>query len=186
MKPIVKTLMIAGLMAAATQTMAETPYLGVGLGYGRVEIDCGGSSSCNRGDTAGKILLGYQWKNGWAMEVAYQRLGQSDATFATGKTDFKADALSLQAAYRYDFNPLFWGGVRLGAAHVEAEVEDSNGSGLISRNTDGSTQPIGGLELGYRVNSQLSVNAGVDVTRAKAAGVTKDVNTWLLGLRFDY
>lgn len=178
---------VAGFLLTAIgfSAMADAPFVGATIGYGRLEVDCTGAPNCSKGDTAGKLYGGYQWSNGWGLELGIQRFGSADAHDATFSADFTADALSLAASYRLDLSQDWWGGARLGVARVDLKREYADPQGQTNF-TDSSTQPVLGFDLGYRLNKQVSLTASADFSRAKAEGETRNMNLLAVGVKYDF
>jgi OOP family OmpA-OmpF porin len=182
---VAKGLTALALSAIGFSALADSPFVGVNIGYGRLDVDCTGAPNCSKGNTAGKMFGGYQWSNGWGLELGIQRFASADAHDATASVDFTADALSLAALYRLELSQDWWGGARLGFARVDLKRDYSDTTGQLSL-SDTSTQPVIGLDLGYRLNKQLSLTASADFSRAKAEGETRNMNFWAVGMKYEF
>jgi hypothetical protein len=180
-----RVLAVVGLCAGGGLSLAETPYMGAGLGHGRLDLDCIGASECSKGDAAGRIYGGYQWGNGWGLELGFQRFARATATVGDTRHEFTAEGFTLAGTYRLDFNPQWWGAARLGAVNMELKRAQTSPAAKVS-STDTSTQPLWGLDVGYRIDRQISVSASADFSRAKAAGDTRNLSLWLIGMRYDF
>src|SRR2546426_1161236 len=103
-KALIAAMLGAAVMAAPAVSMAqargETGWdAGITLGQSDFKnIDCSGFS-CDKKDTAFKILGGYQINRNFAAELGYHDLGKLGGGNLGG--DFDIDVLSIGAIYRF-------------------------------------------------------------------------------------
>lgn len=64
------TVFSAGVLAQAT-------YAGVSVGRSRIDVDCAGTTSCDRTDTAAKLFAGYMFTPNFGAEAAYYDMGEA-------------------------------------------------------------------------------------------------------------
>jgi OOP family OmpA-OmpF porin len=77
--------------SAAAQSDLASWYIGGTLGQSDFKDGCRGLGSCDKKDTAWRILGGYQFNRNWAAEVGYHNLGKATAP----GLDTKANAVEL-------------------------------------------------------------------------------------------
>jgi OmpA-OmpF porin, OOP family len=66
--------------AALSGSSFAQGYAGVSAGQSRVDIDCSGTTSCDKSDTAFKILGGYMLTPNFGVEAAYYNQGKAKQT----------------------------------------------------------------------------------------------------------
>src|SRR5438309_5844075 len=99
-KVLLAAMLGAAVMAAPAVSMAQARgdtgwYAGITVGQTDVkDVDCGGLS-CDKKDTAFRILGGYQINRNFAAELGYHDLGKVKATAPGASLDVKANAWEL-------------------------------------------------------------------------------------------
>ena len=76
------TVAIAALILTCSATTASAQqdsnfYVGVGVGKGRVALDCAGTLSCEKSNTASKGFVGYMFTPMFGVEGAYNDFGKA-------------------------------------------------------------------------------------------------------------
>jgi OmpA-OmpF porin, OOP family len=106
MKRSKAVLAIAGISAAlafsggaAAQPSLSSAYIGGTIGQSEYKDGCAGLGSCDKKDTAWRILGGYQVNRYFAAELGYHNLGEASA--AAGATEGKAWELVGVGAYPF-------------------------------------------------------------------------------------
>lgn len=98
------TLLTCALASWAAQAQTPPPlpaYIGVSGGQARADLDCSGTSVCDRTDTAWKIFGGYLFHPNFGLQAEYT--GQTKSPIAasvgggTQSTDFSHEGLGLYA-----------------------------------------------------------------------------------------
>ena len=77
---LLATLVAAGAALASTAASAQTDaqaYVGGGVGQSRADVDCTGSTVCDKTDTAFKIFGGYMFTKNFGLEGAYYNQGKA-------------------------------------------------------------------------------------------------------------
>lgn len=77
-------------------------YVGLGVGQARVNIDCSGTITCDKTDTASKIFGGYMFTPNWGLEAAYYDQGKlretaTDVTLGDVSADWKGSGWGVFA-----------------------------------------------------------------------------------------
>lgn len=144
----------------------------VGGSYGPTDwnVDCSGTSSCDKSDTGYKIYAGYKFNQLFAIEAGYANLGKTTASayvpYLTS-VQFESTAPFIVGTLRGAFTPQLTGVARFGIANVETKLTGTV-SGFAGSASDSSTQaqPIFGLALEYGFNKHLSVSVDADFTNS--------------------
>src|SRR5713226_5743621 len=146
-KKILVTAMLGAAVTVAVPTVslaqarADTGwYAGITLGQSDVkDVDCGGFS-CDKKDTAFRILGGYQINRNFAAELGYHDLGKVTFSAPGVSANIKANVWELVGVGAYPFANQFSVYGKLGAYHGEAKLSASIaglGSGSLKEtNTD--------------------------------------------------
>ena len=183
-----KTLTSLALAAAcAASTAAHGQYVGAGIGPSRIEINCAGSTSCDKNDTGFKIYGGWNLPGPFSVEAAYFDWGKANATFAPGgaitSLDTKARGFGVDGAYSLLFG---WGECifRAGIVYNRAKTMTTSGGGSTT-STYNYTAPHLGGDCAYPFAPNWWVTGGVDYSRIKYTASDKaDVMLFTIGLRW--
>ena len=148
-KVLLAAMLGAAVMAAPAVSMAQARgetgwYAGITLGQSDAkDVNCGGLS-CDKKDTAFRILGGYQINRNFAAELGYHDLGKAKV----GTTDIKANAWELVGVGSYPIANQFSIYGKLGFFRGEAKA-----GGTKETNTD--------LTYGAGVQYDFARNLGV-------------------------
>ncbi len=98
-KRIVAACAAAGL-AGLTGLASAQGYVGIGVGQSRIKLDCSGTDTCDKTDTAFRLFGGYQFSPNLALEAAYYDQGKAHLTasdFELGSVgaEFKGHGVGL-------------------------------------------------------------------------------------------
>jgi len=200
-------------IAAGTALMAATAvnaqgYAGAGAGPARIDIDCGGATSCDKSSTGYKLYGGYQFGGGFAVEGVYFNWGKAKAggtlvinddvlgtiTVNNGKVDIKADGFGAGIAYFFPVTPQWAPVVRLGIVRNKAK---SSASGTVVAGeltetvsgsvTDNYTAPYFGFGIGYKFMPNLTLTGEVDFSKVKyAEGEKANTRLVTVGVRYSF
>lgn len=187
---------VLGLALAAASAAASAQMYGVvSVGASRINVDCTGLTSCDKSDTAFKIMGGYKFAPNWAGELGYFDFGKVKGT-GTGETgtitgELRTTAWGGGVAFHQDLAP-DWNFVgRLGVAQVKTKISGTGTIGGLAgsgSNSENHTQPYVGLGIGYKLSKTMSIDAAWDYTRTKhkAADVSGNVNAFSVGMTFGF
>jgi predicted porin len=181
-------LVLATVATLGCGTARATDFsIGVGAGASRGKVDCLAAFPCDRSDTSFKLFAGYQVTPEVDARLSYfggDSFKGADVTplgTQFGGT-FKVSGLGLTAGYLWRFAPAWSLHGRLGVASVRTRFDYADPfSGSASKTT---TQPTGGLALGYDFTPAVRVGLDLDVTRFKAHNTNGSLQT--LGLVAQY
>lgn len=186
-----KNCLLARLVACALTSPAwAQPYGLVSVGSSRLNVDCTGTSTCDKSDTAVKGMLGYKFHPNWAAEVGYFDFGKARATVPGISGEISNTASGLGVAFHQDFAK-DWGFVaRLGVARVRTRVSGTVTDLGSASDTDTHSNAYGGLGLSYRVSKSLSLDGVWDFSRSRyaryGADESGDIHAFSLGLTFGF
>ena len=144
--------------------------IGVGAGAARGRVDCVASFACDRSGTAASVAAAWRFGDGFDLRAQYFGAG----SFKGGDTTplgtefggtFKVGAIGFTGGYSWTFAPAWSLSGRLGFASVRTRFDYAAPfTGSASKTT---TQPLGGVGLGYAVTPQVRLGLDYDVTRFK-------------------
>ena len=180
-KVLLAAMLGAAVMAAPAVSMAQARgdtgwYAGITVGQTDVkDVDCGGLS-CDKKDTAFRILGGYQINRNFAAELGYHDLGKVTFSGSGVSANIKANVWELVGIGAYPFANQFSGYGKLGAYHGEAKLSASIaglGSGSLKETNTDLTFGLGvqydvSRELGIRGEWQRYKNIGGDNVGGKS------------------
>jgi OOP family OmpA-OmpF porin len=185
-----KKQMLTALAVLAFSAAASAQTYGVvSAGVSKQNIDCTGAASCDDSGTAFKLMGGYKFMPNLAGEVGYFDYGKAKASGGGASLDAKTTAFGIGAAYHVDFAPSWTGVARLGVAQVKTKLNATLG-GLSASDSDNNTALYGGLGVGYRLSSTVTIDGAWDFTKSKynKNGVDEswNVNALSVGLTFAF
>jgi OmpA-OmpF porin, OOP family len=187
-----RTLLSALLVAAGTLSSAAMAqgYIGVGLGQSSVKVDCSGTLTCDKTDTASKLFGGYMFSPNFGVEAAYYNQGKVRATIDDGDggtiaAAFKGDGVGLYAlaVAPFDRASVF---AKVGAvsANVKGTAFSATaGSGSVSERHTGFGWGIG---AGYEFSKNLGGRFEWERVRVEFAGDKFNADLVTLGLLYRF
>lgn len=184
---------ILGCALGAQAQTAPTPdaYVSVAVGPSHSNIDCSGTTSCDKTSTFAKVLLGYRLLPNLAAEASYAYLGRVKATVSDGEdtatATIKGQSLGIGIAGLLPFGSANeWTGIaRVGVASNRARVSASL-DGTSASDSETHTEPYFGAALNYAFTPNLEAGIAWDSTRIKYGDVSSRVNAFsvVAGFRF--
>jgi OmpA-OmpF porin, OOP family len=185
-----KKIVLASLLAVASLGAQAQAYIGGGLGMSEVNLDCGGTTSCDKSDTGYKIYAGYKLNPMLALEAGYIDFGKAKFSgyegplFVTG--DIKSHGFTFAAAIRGNFTPALSGVGRLGVAQVDTKV-----SGTVVGFGSGSTaeskaELYFGLGLEYAFTKNIKGVVSADFSQGEVGGESGSVRLIGAGVQYDF
>ncbi len=179
-------------LAALTLTAAACAqgYGVVSIGSSKFSVDCAGATTCDKSDTAYKLLGGYKFNPNLAAEVGFFDFGKAKASDSSVSATIKVSAFGGGLAWHQDLAP-DWNFVgRLGVAQVKTKV-DATVTGVGSgSDSDTNVNAYYGLGIGYKLNKTMSLDLAWDATRGKydknGLNESGNVNAVSVGLTFGF
>jgi OOP family OmpA-OmpF porin len=184
-------LLLAGLLTSALSASAwAQPYGLISVGTSHLNVDCTGTSTCDKNDTAVKGMLGYKFHPNWAAELGYFDYGKARATVPGVSGEIGNTATGLGIAYHQEFAKN-WGFVaRLGVARVRTRVSGTVTDLGSASDTDTHSNAYGGLGLSYRLSRSVSLDGVWDFSRSRyaryGADESGDIHAFSVGLTFGF
>ena len=180
-----------GLAAFLLGTVAWAQGYGVvSAGVGRLSVDCADVPSCDKTDTAFKLMGGYKFNPNLAAEVGYFDFGKATGSDSTVSASIKTTAFGGGIAYHQDLSSNWNFVARLGLAQVKTKISGTVvgvGSGSES---DNNVNAYVGLGIGYKLSKTMSLDLAWDASRSKfdKSGLSEsgNVNAYSVGLTFSF
>ena len=182
-----KVIIAAALLASTTAALAEGSYVGGAIGRSHTNLDCSGTTSCSSNSTGGKVFLGYNINEMFAVEGTYYDLGKASAGVSGGSIDVKSTGFGLRGLVSVPFNKDFSGFAALGINRVKSDATVTAGT-FSGNGSQTSTKPSFGLGLDYAISPVLKIRGEYETVRLNApySGGNYDVNTISVGLKFQF
>jgi OOP family OmpA-OmpF porin len=179
---------LAALLLGATAWAQG--YGVVSAGMSRLSADCSGIASCDKTDTAFKLMGGYKFNPNVAVEVGYFDFGKATASDSTQSLSIKTSAFGGGIAYHQDLSSDWNFVARVGLAQVKTKISATlTGYGSAS-DSDNNVNAYVGLGVGYKLSKATSVDFAWDVTRSKynKGGLNEsgNVSAFSVGLTFAF
>jgi opacity protein-like surface antigen len=187
-----KTILLCSglLLAAAAQAQFSTteagPYVLVAGGQSDYDADCSGLQSCDKTDSAFKVIGGYRFSRGWAVEAVALDFGKTTAALGTNSADVKVRAIGGGVALHADLGPRLGATVRVGMANVRAEGTGRVGNTVVLSESDSSMEAYAGVGLAFSFTKNMAIEAGWDSTRGELDGDGGRVSAFSLGVKFSF
>lgn len=200
-----QTLVVTGLVLAATALAPQAAlaqdmgfYIGAGVGQSKAKDACatfqsqGLTGSCDDTDTAGKLFLGYQFNQNFAVEGAYVDLGKVTGSGTVSGVpvsgEAKAKTWQLVAVGIVPLANNFSLFGKLGAHRWDADASAS-ASGSTSTASDKGTDVTYGLGGSYEFSKNLGLR--LEWERFQNVGNTNttgrsNVDLLSVGLRYRF
>jgi OOP family OmpA-OmpF porin len=189
MKKYVMGVVAAAAALLSTGAMAQG-YISFAGGQSNADVDCTGTLSCDNNDTALKVVGGYKFENGFALELGYVDFGKAQARVYlapyTVDVAFESQAFTFGGSFPMNFTPEFAANFRIGVASVKTEGTVSVPTYGIYKESDSAAAPYFGLGLSYAFTTNVAGEVGVDFTKAEITGEKYDLRTVTAGVRFTF
>ena len=165
------------LTAAAVSLFANTAmaqgYLVGGAGVSNTSLSCNAGVACDKSDVGLKLIGGYQFTNGFAVEVGAMSFGTATAKGSINgmpvTAELKGTNVGAGVAYFAEFSPAWQGVARLGVGSNKSKLAGFAG-GQSASESQSSTEPYYGFGVAYRLNAVFSVGLDMDFTNLKYDG----------------
>lgn len=177
------TVFSAGVLAQAT-------YAGVSVGRSRIDVDCAGTTSCDRTDTAAKLFAGYMFTPNFGAEAAYYDMGEAkligqDLTLGDVSAKIRARGFGVFGVASAPLGMFSVFG-KLGAVSSKAKVEaDSSVFGFGSA-SERHTNLAWGLGAGYDFTQNIGLRAEFERVRVEFADEKDDVDLVTVGVHYRF
>ena len=183
-----KLLPVFALTAASlcSSAVLAQGYVSGAVGAGHFNLDCEGSTSCDKDGTAFKVLGGYDFGGGLAGELGYISFGRATVSNSVGFAEAKASGLLLGVAFHAPLANNFGLTGRLGMINLKTEIKGSiTGFGSASL-SESNIKPYVGFAFTYAFTQDFKIEAGADFSRAEYDGDGPSVRAITAGVRLDF
>lgn len=188
-KHIVLSTAFVAASAFASASMAEG-YVGGAVGQSNWKVDCTGTATCDKTDTAFKVYGGYMFMPYVGAEAAYVNLGKSHASFtdpvlgnASGELKGDGFAAFVVGAMPIENFVLFG---KLGFATIKTKVNVTSSTLGSASESDTNSDFAWGLGAGYNITKNFGVRAEWERYRAKFESEKTDVDMISVGAHFRF
>ena len=184
-------LALAGAAGTAQAKDADAWYAGVDLGAGRINLDCAGTSSCDKTGTTSRLTLGKRLNERFSVEGSYVDLrgvkaSVSDPTFGTATGKFKSNGFELAGLVHTPQSNGFAGYAKLGVASMKSTGTVTVPGFGSDSTSERKTTPVFGLGASYQLSPQLALTAGYDWRRVSLDGEKETAHGLTAGARFSF
>jgi len=172
---------------ASASAMAQHVYVVGSVGSSRIDNDCRAAVTCDKRDTAGRFVAGFDIGTGVALELGYIDYGRARFVAAGGEVK-DHEVASTQVGFAYQM-PMVEGwrlNLRAGMARVTTRLSGSVPGNSASSDKDVAAMPYAGGGLNYAFGPHLKADLGIDFSGADFRGQRTAVRAVLLGLRYDF
>lgn len=186
------------MLAAATALVAGSAqaqlYVQGSVGSAKWSLSCDAGVSCDKSGTYVRLLGGYAFGNGLAIEMGFTDYGKSQAKATTAQArkgqayleaDFKAEGPILGVAYHLPVGAGWAMAFRGGVVGMKTAREDRSdlGSEVLE---DRSMQTYVGMGVNYAVAKYARLELGLDLTRARLRDEKGNLRNLSMGLRAQF
>jgi OOP family OmpA-OmpF porin len=186
-----KTKLIAAAAALFLCAGAQAQgYASVSVGQARLNLDCSGATTCDKSDTAFKLIGGYKFAPNFGAELGYFHFGKAKAAGGGISGEVTNTAFGGGVAFMQDLAPN-WNFVgRLGLAQVKTKISGTVAGVGSASDSDNNIALYGGLGVGYKIAPNVSLDAAWDFTKSKydknGADFSANINVLSVGLTFSF
>lgn len=166
-------------MAFSASALAQG-YVGVSAGRSRIDLDCAGTTSCDRTDTGAKIFGGYMFMPNFGAEIAYYDLGEATIEGPVSGS-LRGRSLGVFGVAAAPFGQFSVFG-KLGAVSTKAEVDVTG----IGSDSERKTNVGWGLGASYEFTNNIGVRAEFERMRVEFADDKDDVDLITVGVHYRF
>lgn len=179
-------LLAAALLALAGAAQAQSGgYALLGGGRSDFNVDCSGTSACDKSGSALQAIGGYRFGNNWALEGLYVNFGKATASDSGVNVEIKGTALGAGGAVFLDLSPSWTLTGRLGMASVKLDGRARLGS-LSGNVSDSSANLYTGVAVSYNFSKSFGAELGFLRTRGEIEGEKGDISAITVSARFSF
>jgi OOP family OmpA-OmpF porin len=185
MKNIRLALIACALTLISFGAMAQSVYVVGGVGFGNVDA-CEGVSNCDSSNTALKLVGGYEFGRGFAVELGYIDFGTAHVSSGSLTADFKVKAPTFGVAYTAPLSNAVGLNLRLGVANLKSNISVSVAGLGGASDSETKSAPYYGIGIQFAVAQNVRLVAAADFSRAEYHGEKADVRAITVGVRVDF
>lgn len=148
------------------------------------DVDCAGTTSCDKNDTSFKLYGGYNINPNFAIECGYTSLGKASASIGTLRADLKASGFEIAGVGKFPAAQNLELFVKLGLSVMTGEAMIF---GPVSGTAEeDSAELLAGFGLSYNINKQTAVRAEYETRNVKFPGDKATVGNFTVGVTFNF
>lgn len=184
----ITTLAAALLLAGLPAFTFAQGYVGASVGQVRVNLDCSGTDTCDKSDTAYKLFGGYKFNPYAGVELAYYNQGKlhqgaTDAELGTVTADWKGDGygvFALGALPLGDFS-LF---AKLGVVSSKIKVDATSSTLGSASESERHTNLGWGLGGSYGITKNVRARLEFEQIKLKFQDEKRNANLLTVGIAY--
>jgi hypothetical protein len=180
----------AGLLAAAPAAAQTGPasdhrlYVSGNAGASVYDVDCRGSTHCDRVDRSLRAALGFFVAPNLALEATFIDFGRAFASRGPDRQDWRVRLAGVGLAIPLDFGGPWSGLLRAGVASVRTA---SDRTGVTLTSLSGHTaEGYLGIAVAYALNSRLALELAFDSSRGSVDGTGGRVDALSFGVQLRF
>jgi len=191
---------LALIAMASAQAQSQDPatpeskaYLVVAGGATHLNAECVNGVSCKTSSTGFKAGAGWNVARNLSVEAGNLSLGSAKASAATGvvsapivNLDLKTEAWYVAGVWTPPSAGNMMWDVKLGVASVKTTATVTAGSLGSAAASERKAKVYAGADLGFKVNPNLTILLGVDVTETELGGNKYGASMLSLGAKFAF
>jgi OmpA-OmpF porin, OOP family len=185
------TLALGIALGALLPSLAQAQtYLGLAAGGSKFEIDCSGTTRCDKTSGAYKLIGGVQASENLAIEMAYHVQGTSrfegvDASAGAITGEYRGRGLGLFGVVMAPYGRRFGLFGKLGVVNAKVTLEAQSSAGEASR-SERHTNVAWGVGAGYDLTDSVSARVEFERARVKFLGARNDVDMVTLAVLYRF
>lgn len=177
---------LAVLAEAAHADVISGPYVGLGVGASRFDVDSISSprTASDRSGAAQKLVAGYRFTENWGVELGYAHLGHLNNTYAAGRFKGRAEAVYLAGTGRLPLNEQFALTAKLMLSYGRTRADGASSTASEFRDLRGSSRSLtlGSVGAEYAFTPQTVASIELD----NLGAVAKKNDAMMLSLNLKY
>lgn len=180
---------VAAATALSGPVMAQG-YVGLSAGQVKVNIDCSGTLTCDRSDTAYKVFGGYMFTPNLGVEAGYYNQGKvsqtaTDDLLGDVSATWKGNGLGLfgVASMPFDRASVF---AKLGVVSTKVKLDAVSSVAGAASGSDRNTNFGWGLGAGYEFTKNIGGRVEFERVRIEFEGEKRNADLLTIGLVYRF
>lgn len=181
LRPVHALALAAGLLAALPLTALAQAYTGVSIGQSQFEIDCSGTTHCDRTGVAYKLFGGYMVNHNFAIEaVAYEQgkasFTATDPTLGDVAGSYRGRGLGAFALLIAPYSNKLGLFGKVGFINTRIKLDATSSNAGPTRHTERHTHMAWGVGAGYDFTTSVGVRLELERARVKFLDAKSDID----------
>jgi OmpA-OmpF porin, OOP family len=178
-------------LALASGGALAQGYAGVSIGQSKVDLDCTGTTSCDRSDTAFKIFGGYMFIPNAGVELTYYNQGKAtlagtDPLLGNVTGEYKGDGFGVYGVAVAPFGNGASVFGKLGMVSGKIKLDATSSVFGSASDSERHTNVAWGVGAGYEFTKNIGARLEFERVRVKFQGEKDDVDLVTLGLVYRF